>query len=120
MKSKIPSIPIPDFEKRLITEDEKKQIEFETVKADPETGISMTSISYTYADIAKRFNVESPSEQYRPTLEEIAAFSKVNPFVTVKSNGTYDEVNPYEKELKELPAVETLFHNLNQSILRDS
>lgn len=122
MKKKIPSIPIPDFEKRLVTADEVQQIQAETVQADPKTGHSTSNIKYTYADIAKRFNVSEPSECYCPTAEEIVNFYKNNPYVTVqeenKSISIY-ESNPDEKEFSELPPVESMFHKLNHSVLRE-
>lgn len=122
MNKKIPSIPIPDFEKRLVTSDEVKQIQSETVQADPKTGQSTSNIKYSYADIAKRFNVSEPSECYCPSAEEIAKFYKNNPYVTIreeKESISIHESNPDEKEFSELPPVESMFHKLNHSVLRD-
>jgi hypothetical protein len=123
MKNKIPAIPIPDFEKRLISEEEVKQLEATTVKADPQTGQSTSNIKYSYADIAKRFNVSEPSECYCPSAEDIANFYKSNPFVSIIENkGTISisEHNPDEKEFCDLPPVESMFHKLNQSVVRES
>lgn len=122
MKKKIPSIPIPDFEKRLVTSDEVQQIQAETVQADPQTGVSLSNIKYTYADIAKRFNASEPSECYCPSADEIAKFHKQNPFVTIVEENesiSINERNPNEKEFVDMPRVETMFHNLNHSVLRD-
>ncbi len=123
MKNKIPAIPIPDFEKRLISEEEFKQLQATTVKADPQTGQSSSNIKYTYADIAKRFNVSEPSECYCPSAEDIANFHKSNPYVSITENKgsiSISERNPEEKEFCDLPPVESMFHKLNQSVVRES
>lgn len=122
MKKRIPAIPIPDFEKRLVDTDEVKKLQAETVLADPITGQSSSNIKYTYADIAKRFQVSEPSECYCPSAEEMANFYKKNPYVTVKQEKesiSISERHPEEKEFSEMPEVESLFHNLNQSVLYD-
>ena len=109
-KKHVPSIPVPDFEKRLLDVDEIKELKSRTLNADPMTGLSTGSVKKTYADIVKRFNVDQPSEIYTPTEEDIARFKKINPFVSFVDNGIKEE-NPDEKELNELPHPCTLFHN---------
>lgn len=122
------TIPIPDFEKRLVSIEEVDELQKKTVLADPITGESTTTVKETYADIAKRFQVDAPSEVYTPTAADVAKFYSKNPQLhhhhrrlVTDENGEelFKEFNPNEKELSEMPPVESLFHKLNQSVLRD-
>ncbi len=128
MKKTIGKIPIPDFEKRLLSVEEIEELQNKTVLADPITGESTTPVKQTYADIAKRFQVDAPSEVYIPTAADVAKFYSKNPQLhnhnrrlVTDQNGEehFKEFNPNEKELTELPPVESLFHNLNHSVLRE-
>jgi hypothetical protein len=52
----------------------------------------------------------------------MANFHRANPHVTiVHENETicFSEQNPDEQEFSEMPPVESLFHNLNQSVVYD-
>jgi hypothetical protein len=109
-KKQIPSIPIPDFEKRLVDSKELEEIKSRTLSADPHTGESTEPVKQTYADIVKRFGVTEPSEVYTPTEEDIARFKRINPNVSFVNN-VMAEINPDEKELDVLPHPSTLFHN---------
>ena len=128
MKKSRGTIPIPDFEKRLLSVEEIEELQNKTVIADPITGESTTPVKQTYADIAKRFQVDAPSEVYTPTAADVAKFYSKNPQLpqhhrrlVIDENGEehFKEFNPDEKELSEMPPVESLFHKLNQSVLRD-
>ena len=109
-KKHIPSIPVPDFEKRLVDSEELKQIKSRTLQADPETGLSVEPVKMTYADIVKRFGITEPSEIYTPSEEDIARFKKINPRISFINN-VICEHNPDEKEFDVLPHPCTLFHN---------
>jgi hypothetical protein len=109
-KKHVPSIPIPDFEKRLVDSKELEEIKSRTLYADPLTGESTEPVKQTYADIVKRFGIHEPSEVYTPTEEDIARFKKINPNVSF-TNNVFAELNPDEKELDVLPHPSTLFHN---------
>jgi hypothetical protein len=122
MRNTIPSIPIPDFEKRLVDDDEVKELQNRTIQADPLTGKSTSDIKYTYADIARRFHIKEPSEYYCPSAEDMANFHRANPHVTIVHENEaicFSEQNPDEQEFSEMPPVESLFHNLNQSVVYD-
>lgn len=125
MKKSKGTIPIPDFEKRLLSVQEVEELQNKTLLADPITGESTTPVKQTYAEIAKRFQVDAPSEVYTPTAEDVAKFYSKNPQLhrrlVTDENGEehFKEFNPNEKELSEMPPVESLFHKLNQSVLRD-
>jgi hypothetical protein len=110
VRKHIPSIPIPDFEKRLVDSDEIKALKSRTLPADPSTGMSAGPVKMTYSDIVKRFGITEPSEVYTPTEEDIARFKKINPAVSFVNNSIV-ETNPDDKELTELPHPCTLFHN---------
>ena len=109
-KKHIPSIPIPDFEKRLVDAKELEEIKSRTLEADPLTGQSVVSVKQTYADIVKRFGISEPSETYKPTEDDIERFRRMNPAVSFINN-VICEQNPDEKELDFLPHPCTLFHN---------
>ena len=106
----MPFIPVPDFEKRLLDENEIEELKSRTLQADPRTGLSTGSVKITYADVVKKFGITAPSEIYTPTEEDIARFIKINPAVSFVNN-IISEQNPDEKELELLPHPCTLFHN---------
>jgi hypothetical protein len=110
VKKHIPSIPVPDFEKRLVDSDEIKALKSRTLEADPFTGMSTRPVKMTYSDIVKGFGITEPSEVYTPTAEDIARFKKINPAVSFINNVIVEE-NPDEKEFDLLPHPCTLFHN---------
>jgi hypothetical protein len=109
-KKRIAAIPIPDFEKRLVDSRELEELRSRTLEADPLTGKSVVPVKQTYADIAKRFNINEPSEVYKPTEDDIERFRRINPSVFLRNN-VICEQNPDEKELECLPHPCTLFHN---------
>jgi hypothetical protein len=113
-RPKMPLVPIPDFEERLLDEKQIQQLEKCTIRADPVTGESTEKVKWTYADVVKKFAIAEPSEVYKPTAEDLERFKQHNPHVTVVENNIV-EVNPDDVDdtsaYYRMPETSTLFHS---------